>query len=530
MQVDITLKNYRCFPDSKPARISLRKDLTGFVGVNNSGKSSLLKFFYEFRDLFQLLAQPDGTYLRASLMKDQVFQFARSVLDPEEMFCNINDRDLEVELHFTTASNTAKESGLSTPERLLLTIPRGRNIWRTKLYLSGEPVDVTALERMQDKRLFLRGSQIVDLADVFQAFSSLASTLYIGAFRNAINVGTQDNYFDIQVGQAFVQAWRHYKTGSDKKANEAAYRLTEDVKHIFGFKDLEINPSPDDTTLQVFIDGRSYKLLELGSGLAQFIIVLANAATKPRAYVLIDEPELNLHPSLQLDFLTTLASYAIQGVLFATHSIGLARACADQVYSIRKIAEGESEVTPYEATPHLSEFLGELGFSGYKELGFDKVLLVEGATEVKTVQQFLRKYQKDHQIVLLSLGGGDLIKESSEAELQEIKRITDNVFAVIDSERTVPGAPLPSGREAFVEMCRNANTKCHVLERRATENYLSDRAVKLVKGPKYRAPEPYEKLSELPNGWAKAENWRIAREMTREELDETDLGEFLRSL
>lgn len=36
MQIDITLKNYRCFPDSKPARISLREGFTALVGVNNS--------------------------------------------------------------------------------------------------------------------------------------------------------------------------------------------------------------------------------------------------------------------------------------------------------------------------------------------------------------------------------------------------------------------------------------------------------------------------------------------------------------
>ena len=58
MDIEITIKNYRCFPDSKPARIFLQKGFTGFVGVNNSGKSSLLKFFYEFRHLFARLSNP----------------------------------------------------------------------------------------------------------------------------------------------------------------------------------------------------------------------------------------------------------------------------------------------------------------------------------------------------------------------------------------------------------------------------------------------------------------------------------------
>src|SRR4029077_176963 len=113
------------------------------------------------------------------------------------------------------------------------------------------------------------------------------------------------------------------------------YSLTEDIRRIFDYRQLEINPSPNDQTLQCFVNGRSYSLSELGSGLAQFVLVLANAATKRPAFFLIKEPELNLHPSLQLQFLTTLGSYARRGVLFATHSYGLARARAQSVYTLR---------------------------------------------------------------------------------------------------------------------------------------------------------------------------------------------------
>jgi len=60
------------------------------------------------------------------------------------------------------------------------------------------------------------------------------------------------------------------------------------------------------------------------------------------------------------------------------------------------------------------------------------------------------------------------------------------------------------------------------------ENYFTERAIQLVKGPKYRSLHPYEKLSETPLGWAKNENWKIAREMTLDELNGTDLLAFLK--
>ncbi|MCH9046209.1 MAG: hypothetical protein IIA40_08875, partial [SAR324 cluster bacterium] len=220
----------------------------------------------------------------------------------------------------------------------------------------------------------------------------------------------------------------------------------------------------------------------------------------------------------------TLASYATEGILFGTHSIGLARTAADTIYTIRRIGEGGSEVRIYDATVRLTEFLGELNFSG-RELGFDNVLFVEGPTDVKTVQQFLRLYNKDRRFVLISLGGA--INPSRQTDLEEILRITKNVLVLIDSERDRPNAELESNRRDFIDICRKHDIKCHVLERRAIENYFIDRAVKEVKGSKCRSLGHYEKFEDVDPRWRKRDNWRIAREMTREEIAETDVGQFI---
>jgi predicted ATP-dependent endonuclease of OLD family len=224
--------------------------------------------------------------------------------------------------------------------------------------------------------------------------------------------------------------------------HQATLRLTEDIKRIFGFRQLEINATDSNQTLQLFVDEKSYFLPELGSGLTHFIMVLASAAFRNPSYILIDEPEMGLHPSLQLDFLTTLGSYATEGVIFSIHSLGLARSSSERIYSVQKTSAGTSQVKLLEKMSRLSEFSGELSFSGYQELGFDKILLVEGASEVKVFQQFLRKYRLDHKIVLMPLGGSQLINAQREAELQELQRITPKLFAIIDSEKAAVDQPL----------------------------------------------------------------------------------------
>jgi len=368
----------------------------------------------------------------------------------------------------------------------------------------------------------------IDFGEFIDTLKNLVGALYIGAFRNAINIGSNDNYFDIAVGQSFIKLWRNYKSGDIKKQNELIWQITRDISSIFAL-DLEINPSPDDQTLQINVGGRSFKLNELGAGIAQFIVVLGTVAIRVPTFVLIDEPELNLHPSLQLSFLTTLASYAQKGVLFSTHSIGLARAMADRVYAVKGIKQGESEVSPLEGVPRYLEFLGELSYNGYQELGFDKILLVEGPTEVRTMQQFLRQLKKDHKIVLLQLGGRSMINGSREQELRELTRISKNISAVIDSERVATGAPLESSRQAFAEVCKKIGIDCHVLERRATENYFTDGAIKMAAGFTYHALSAYETLT-APNNWGKSKNWLIARQMQLSDLDGTDLLKILESL
>jgi predicted ATPase len=376
---------------------------------------------------------------------------------------------------------------------------------------------------------------LLDGQPLLQISEILSRTVYIGPFRNAINTGTEtnrvDKYFDIHAGPAFMEEWKYFKSGYDKKKSELCFRLESQIKSIFGYDDLQINSFAHDKDLQIIANGKSYKSSDMGAGILQFVIVLANAALASPQIILIDEPELSLHPVLQLDFLTTLGSYATHAMIFATHSIGLARAAAERIYSVRKLSRSSySELKPFEGNKNLSALLGELGFNSYLDLGFSKVLLVEGPSDVKAIQQLLRQLGKEHKILLLPLGGNGMINGNIDVHLQEIQRIGANVSALIDSERTHLGDKLSIERQAFAEKCRENKIECCILAKRAFENYLMERAIKIVKGEKYSALAPYQKLKDAPLPWAKEENWLIAREMERGEWEQSDLGEFLISL
>ncbi len=530
MNLGITLKNYRCFPHDLPASMRLESGFTALVGSNNSGKSSLLKFFWEFRGLFDQLRNLNALYGGLE-GKRQGLNFPNTVRDHTEVFCNRNAESLSVEFDFSRIDPSELPKPLAPfPTKLVIDMDRATRGWIAKASVRGHPLltndtNLTSRENTAVVTPVRGGEALADLGAIVAVCGRLSQCVYIPAYRNAINVGSAQPYFDIQTGQAFISQWRAWQTGDVVEFRRAARRLTDTIRDIFGYGRLEVNAANNNETLELFIDGESYMLPELGSGIAQFLMVLANAATKKPPFVFIDEPELNLHPSLQRAFLKCLASYTTEGVVFATHNLGLALAQADRTYSVQRIDHGRSEIHRYGETPRLPEFMGELSFAGYKELGFDKVLLVEGVTDLRAIQHFLSFYGKQDKVVLLPLGGNALINGRRRDELQEVQRICPYVHALIDSEKADAAAPLESARDAFVATCAGLEPAipCHVLARRSLENYFTDAAVKAVLGPRSAALGHYDRVLDK---W-KVDNWRIAQEMNRADIDGTDLGIFL---
>lgn len=530
----LTIKNYRCFDDANPARIEIDNGIISFIGPNNSGKSSLLKMFREFKNIWYALSTP---YLIAQYAVAKHMSFPTEFInDPLEIFSDANNRSISIEIEIETdkPDNLNLNPPQLFPNKLRISAERNHPTnWKLELFSKTKGLLSPEENRIQQAgdilQITIGGTfHQTFTEDLASIFSSINKSLYIGPFRNAINVGAT-NYYDIQIGEGFINTWNNWKTGSVKSQNLAISKVTEDIRHIFGFNSLEISASTQLKTLQININNKSYKLTEVGSGLAQFIVVFGNTLIYAPDILLIDEPELNLHPSLQIDFTTTLAKYAKEATLIATHSIGLARSVSEHIYSFQK-NKHHTLVAPFEKTIGYSEFLGEMSFSSYREMGFDKLLLVEGTTDVKTIQQFLRKKNKDHKIVVLPLGGDSLSTGNAEHELAELKRISTNITALVDSEKTARDGAPAQRRKDFFDVCNRLGFKVHMTERRATENYLTDAAIKEIKGDKYRALDNYERLEDTPLGWKKAENWRIADAMSWDDIAETDIGNFIESL
>lgn len=532
----VTLRNYRCFDWDNPMVLEFGDEFVALIGPNNSGKSSALRAIYELRHLFlQIFAAFNANN---GFRFNTVFQF---VSDPAELANDGDPSRFQISVDLPVQNPTASvdyfvvrqiaveyrtTEGVVVPIRVVAE-------HRQRGELVRDEQTIREVTSFSDEFLVNYPNEgVANFRDIFAFCADIANSRYFPAFRNAINEGAA-TYYDIPVGTALVATWNSWKAGNSRAQKLAIAKVEQEIASLLGFSSLQINADQSDKTLDVIINNRPHKLYEVGAGVAQLIITLAAALVSKPPYILIDEPELNLHPSLQLQFLSTLASYAQRGVIYATHSVGLARSTTSRIYCISKQPDGPARVQIFgEHSPNFAEWLGELSYSSRLELGCEGIILVEGPSEVLCFQEFLRKLGKDHKYVLIQLGGSSLINERSSQQLAEITRLVapDRVHVFVDSERDSDSATVAPDRQAFLSNASGLGFHAAISERRATENYFPRMAIQKAFGPEFDALTPFQRLKDAPKPWPKAGNFKIAREMQIDDLRGTDLGQFLEQL
>lgn len=515
--MDITVKNYRSFSDEHPLRINVQDGVIALVGPNNTGKSNVLKFFYELRSLFSELRNV-AFYINGGRFTTH-FQ---GVMNQEEPFNKFNDKKIEIIFSF---KNTETQVSI---------IRSNRHSNVTSFNVSGRNVNPSRSPELSinNNRVLLtqNGEEIFNIEELTKQMELLMNCIYFPAFRNVINVGTRTDYFDISVGEGFIRQWNQFIGGNEPAIREKCIQIQRDLKEIFDYQALQIRGNPENNDVIVDIDDKSYRLTELGAGMAQFVLVFINAAVKQPSYILIDEPELNLHPKLQIDFISRLLKYTRNGIIFSTHSLGLAHTTAQTIYSVYKHDKYTSIIKPFDATTSFAEFLGELNFSNFSTLGLKKLLLVEGPTDVQVFHVFLRKLHKYQDVLIWPLGGSSLINKDTSLQLSELHRIGPGVqiHCWIDSEKGSSAAKLSADREAFVENCREQGINVTVSEKRAIENYFPHTIAQTINPT---IVSPMQDYDQLPPTWIKGSNWRMAEKIDlTTDLADTDLKTFLESL
>jgi len=518
--MELVLKNYRSFSQKNPLKLTIEDGVTALVGPNNAGKSFVLRSFYELRPIYAYLRNHDALL---GILKGKTQRISFPGVHALEVFHKFNTGNIKFVFQ-------------EGPIKMVFAITRGESpsIINGNLYVEEEEVGphLTGFNDESTDKFIVEtiAGRKFDLIKFVRFFESATNSLYVPAFRNAINIGAAEDYFDIDIGEAFIRRLHDFSTNSDHRIRDRFRSVQADLKDLFGYSVFEIKESIERKQIFVAINEQSHLLADLGGGITQFILVFINAAVKNPDLILIDEPELNLHPKLQMDFVNRLLKYTKRGMIYATHDLGLAHSTAERIYAIHKTDDDkESIISPFEETPKFTEFLGELNFSNFANLRFNKVLLVEGTTDVKVFITLLRKFDNKYKDTLvLPLGGTSLINKKTAQEMSELKRFGSKVKIVgwIDSEKESETDSVEPRIVEFKKGCKNLGIEITISDRRSIENYFPEAAVKKV-NPGASSLEPHDPI---PTGWSKQANWKIAQETNPTDLEGTDLHSFLKSI
>lgn len=162
-------------------------------------------------------------------------------------------------------------------------------------------------------------------------------------------------------------------------------------------------------TVPYVIDSLNEKLTfqKLGKGIHQILIILANMIeTRNEGILMIEEPELYIHPQLQKILFSILKKELprIQ-VLITTHSCYFLD-ILDSTHSIHHLKRLEGRTSVYsEMKNHLDILLKDLGINPSDYLMNNGLILVEGKDDLEFFRNFIPEILNEYKIELRPING-----------------------------------------------------------------------------------------------------------------------------
>ena len=226
--------------------------------------------------------------------------------------------------------------------------------------------------------------------------------------------------------------------------------------------------------------GRKLDILYSGSGLKHFLDVLLKTTISGAEIVLLDEPELGLHPDLQRRFIKYLRQLAGEkGVQFfmATHSpVLLNYADVIRYYRIINI-HGKRKVLPVPSDA-IHTLLSDIGIRPSDVFNKDICVLVEGATDVVFFEHILYElYSQEFADIAIGViqYGGSGADGIASGTIDVSNITTAQKYTLWIRDRDAPPDEKPSRNSTkFLNALKNRGIKAYIWRKREIEYYYPE--------------------------------------------------------
>lgn len=382
----------------------------------------------------------------------------------------------------------------------------------------------------------------------------LQRIIFFPSFRRPSLAGTGSDVGALAGGQDLVR-WVQAASSADprdaasRRQNALLQEFQEEFAEFAGYRNFSLSvreyslplPNNEEVEINATVDGRLRLLSQLGAGIGESLIILLVAKLSqewqdpPVDIVLLEEPELHIHPSLQRRLLDRLAEYGVQ-VIAATHSptvVNWFSRGGNRVFRTEFDREKRRvEVNEVKGLAELRGLIESIGASPADVVLADRVLLVEGSNDVPVFQAWLRKAPSyaGQNVAVLALGGSDAASGNFNPE--QWRSLHPKIGAILDSERkSNKEEPRPERQDIKCKLDA-VGIRCHLTKFRSTESYFTPRALWSVYGNCPDSLDPFEDPNLAVRGvkqFSKSRNGEVAQAMEWDEISRTDVGEQIES-
>lgn len=486
----LKVKNYKCFGEEYQGFEEL-KPFSLIIGKNNSGKSALI-------DLVEYATSPSPRVGQGHKGMHPDFIFAKHL--SEEVITTIFDQRRRTSAH---PFQTDLQYGMTLKDKVVtlrladnaqveyldvlnphffdqLSAGDDRTRWSNAIAEKlTNPMRGKRLFRLSAERNIIKEPrQVVTRNSLWFDVGGNGATNLIRSVIN--NKEIPDSYVNTDLIQALNEIY-----GEDGHFN----RLIPQETEADGLWEIYLEQSKK---------GNLIPLSSSGSSLKTVILVLLNLLVVPRilnvdlknCIFAIEEPENNLHPSLQRRLITYIKNFQIENesmFLISTHSNVFIDIFANdedaQILHVRHNGESAT-VGVIKTYSEKADLIDDLDFRASDVLQSNGVIWVEGPSDRIYLKKWIEiltegTIQEDlhYQFVMY---GGSLLKHlnSEDPELQSsalsILRINKHAVVVMDSDKSKQADPLSPAKQAVIDsFSQKSNCYAFVTEGRDIENYLS---------------------------------------------------------
>jgi predicted ATPase len=268
-----------------------------------------------------------------------------------------------------------------------------------------------------------------------------------------------------------------------------------------------------------------YKLNSLSSGTKNVLAILTLLIlTEENSLILLEEPEVNLHPSAIRDLMEVIMSCSLNTqIFFSTHS-----SCTIlnfKIENINLVTRDNNNNTKiknltFEGIDYIIE---ELGITPSDFFNYNVLLFVEGEYDVIILNEFINKKPDSfNNIGLIPLDGWTKIKYQANAKILKKLQVKPKLFAILDGD--IESRPKEKEHlDNLKEELEIPEDNIFTLKKGELEAYLLNIDAWYTTWPDLKDKIERDKLKEKFEEILESEQ---QKEILSELIDSLDLGEY----